>query len=373
MLALGGIENARVMLASNGEHPEGIGNSSGRVGWFLEHPHYYRSNAILWRHAPDLRFYERHPVDFVGDGVEPSVDVTGAIALSAEVRAAERLPSFTATIESAPMETFDTGNIAPASAAAPFGREASDTSLVALTYRCEQTVTEQSRITLNEKVDALGMPRVDLHWSIRAEDDAALRTSFGLMARELGRLGLGRLWAPQLEKDFVWRPQIGCHHLGTTRMSASSAAGVVDSNLRAHDVDNLYIAGSSVFPTGGDSNPTLTIVALGSSSGGALEGDALSGPRRIERRAFLRAALAFALATVPFGPAVTTSGCGERQPTSATSRRNAIVVAYFDDTMFVRAAAIGGAIPGARAARGVRGGRGGARRADRRAHRVERE
>jgi len=54
----------------------------------------------------------------------------------------------------------------------------------------------------------------------------------------------------------------GFHHLGTTRMAADPRAGVVDADCRVHGVANLYIAGSSVFPTGGCANPTLTIVAL---------------------------------------------------------------------------------------------------------------
>ena len=57
-------------------------------------------------------------------------------------------------------------------------------------------------------------------------------------------------------------PTGGWHHMGTTRMSASPAEGVVDANCRLHAVDNLYVAGSSTFATGGYVNPTLTIVAL---------------------------------------------------------------------------------------------------------------
>jgi choline dehydrogenase-like flavoprotein len=52
------------------------------------------------------------------------------------------------------------------------------------------------------------------------------------------------------------------HHLGTTRMSDSPENGVVDSNCKVYGISNLYIAGSSVFPTGGHANPTLTLIAL---------------------------------------------------------------------------------------------------------------
>jgi choline dehydrogenase-like flavoprotein len=52
------------------------------------------------------------------------------------------------------------------------------------------------------------------------------------------------------------------HHLGTTRMAADARRGVVDENCRLHETENLYVAGSSVFPSAGFANPTLTIVAL---------------------------------------------------------------------------------------------------------------
>ena len=61
-----------------------------------------------------------------------------------------------------------------------------------------------------------------------------------------------------------WPADIVCgpHHIGTTRMSDDPASGVVDRNCRSHLLRDLYIAGSSVFPTGGHAPPTLTIVAL---------------------------------------------------------------------------------------------------------------
>jgi choline dehydrogenase-like flavoprotein len=54
----------------------------------------------------------------------------------------------------------------------------------------------------------------------------------------------------------------GKHHIGTTRMHADPKQGVVDPDCRIHGLANLYVAGSSVFPTSGYANPTLTIVAL---------------------------------------------------------------------------------------------------------------
>ena len=73
----------------------------------------------------------------------------------------------------------------------------------------------------------------------------------GLRATGLGRL---ELWPAE--------PAGVGHHMGTTRMHADPARGVVDPDGRVHGVPNLYVAGSSVFPAAGLANPTLTIVAL---------------------------------------------------------------------------------------------------------------
>lgn len=62
-----------------------------------------------------------------------------------------------------------------------------------------------------------------------------------------------------------------CHHMGTTRMHESPRRGVVDQNCRVHGTENLYVAGSSVFPTGGEVNATLTLIALAARLGTTLQ------------------------------------------------------------------------------------------------------
>lgn len=272
VLALGGVENARMLLASNADQPEGVANGSGRVGEFSEHPHLYGSGAIAWTRQHDLGFYLRHRIDATISGRPGTVDLLGGIALSRDVRESEGLPNFMATLDPVPMDN-DTGALSPTHAAAVVGRKAGAPSAVRLTYRCEQTITPDSRIRLMQEVDALGIPRIDLHWAVRDEDRRARRRSFALMARELGRLGLGRLWDKELAGAETV-PAPGGHHLGTTRMSVDPAKGVVDANSRAHDVENLYITGGSVFPSGGDANPTLTIVALAHRLADHLRGEA---------------------------------------------------------------------------------------------------
>ncbi|MPY87347.1 MAG: FAD-binding protein [Luteitalea sp.] len=261
VLALGGLENARVLLASNAQQSEGIANGSGRVGYFLEHPHYYRCIALLTKPS-DLRFYRRNRVDIPVDGQSQLVDVYGGFGLSAAVRAGAGLPDFTATLEPAALEEADTGRLPAKTMQALTVSGAGRPELLRLSLQTEQTPTPESRMTLGNEVDALGMPRIDLHWTIRSDDNEALCRAAELLGVELGRAGLGRAWVPLQDQRFAWIRNAGCHHMGTTSMSADASLGVVNARCQAHDVENLYIAGSSVFVTGGACNPTLSIVAL---------------------------------------------------------------------------------------------------------------
>jgi choline dehydrogenase-like flavoprotein len=85
-----------------------------------------------------------------------------------------------------------------------------------------------------------------------------------IIGMELGRAGLGRLQIKIDDSDTTWPEDLvgASHHMGTTRMSENPKQGVVDKNCQVHGISNLFIAGSSVFPTAGSGTPTLMIVAL---------------------------------------------------------------------------------------------------------------
>jgi choline dehydrogenase-like flavoprotein len=107
------------------------------------------------------------------------------------------------------------------------------------------------------------MPRVGVHWKLGPRDRTRFRTGLDEMARELGLRGVG--WLRREPTNFGSADETyfyGAHHTGTTRMNDEPGLGVVGRNLRVHGVDNLFIAGSSVFPGCGFSNPTFTILAL---------------------------------------------------------------------------------------------------------------
>lgn len=131
---------------------------------------------------------------------------------------------------------------------------------------CEQIPNPESRIKLSHDRDAVGMNRVTLTWRLTLEDKRSLRRSHEILARELARSGLGRMkLAPELgTNDDSWPADLngGRHHMGATRMHTDPKRGVVDADGRVHGLANLFVAGSSVFPTSGSANPTLTIVAL---------------------------------------------------------------------------------------------------------------
>jgi choline dehydrogenase-like flavoprotein len=129
----------------------------------------------------------------------------------------------------------------------------------------EQRADPESRITLSDTSDALGVPIARVHWRIDNEARRSLIRLGHLLADEFPRAGLP---TPLLE-DWVaeQRPQDSVitdhgHTAGTTRMSNNQKLGVVDSNCQVHGVARLYVAGASVFPTSGHANPTLMIVSL---------------------------------------------------------------------------------------------------------------
>ena len=134
-------------------------------------------------------------------------------------------------------------------------------------YQAEHLPHRSSRVVLATDRDALGMPRLRTQVAFTEQDVRTVEKFHRVLAAQLSATGTGAFHAydPDLVsqiEDRLTHFNSMYHHLGTTRMSASPATGVVDRDCRVHGVDNLYVAGGSVFPTGGYANPTLTVVAL---------------------------------------------------------------------------------------------------------------
>jgi len=115
---------------------------------------------------------------------------------------------------------------------------------------------------LLEERDALGCRKTHLHWIWRERDFDSVRRAQHLVADGFRRAGLGEYRVLSENGRPVLEASGLHHHMGTTRMHADPKQGVVDAHQKVHGVSNLYVAGYSIFPTGGYINPTLTVLAL---------------------------------------------------------------------------------------------------------------
>jgi choline dehydrogenase-like flavoprotein len=158
-------------------------------------------------------------------------------------------------------DLYDIENISPQTK----GKEPGEVGGLIAMVNSEQLPNSESRVTLGEVKDALGTQTVNINWQLLPEDKRGMAEGHRLFGIELGRANLGRYqtFVP-LDKSDVWPDGMiaNGHCMGTTRMHADERLGVVDENCRVHGMSNLYVAGSSVFPTGGTFNPTFTIIAL---------------------------------------------------------------------------------------------------------------
>ncbi len=301
VLAAGGIENPRLLLLSDRCWPGGIGNRHGLVGrFFMEHP--YVNSGLLHASASDgLRFYAPHRLGG-GEGLV----VSGVFTLPESVVRRERLlnaaiflrpawradPLFRSEVVRGMERLADglrrgylpAGSISAlvAMAARPdllarviglrLGLGRRPKASAALRAFTEPVPDPSHRVTLTAERDPLGRRRVRVEWRPGALELQSLRRVHQLLDQALRRSGLGRLDLAMGEGDADWPESLtgACHHMGTTRMHSDPHQGVTGPDCRVHGMANLYVAGSSLFPTAGHANPTLTIVAMALRLGEAL-------------------------------------------------------------------------------------------------------
>ncbi len=298
VLACGGIEVPRLLLASRSRHPKGIGNEHDLVGrFFMDHPRAAYGRVRI-RGEVDLPLMRTYPLR---DG-----RVQLGLALPREMQEREKLLHHYLTFEEehssyaeAHYQTavelgkvlfrrghagsrFDFAHIRRAAKVENFVyllppkeilpyplwrayrllkdrlRPRRGERRYVVVYFCEQPPLSESRITLARERDALGMPKVLFDWRIPDSVHESLWRLQAHLEAALEKSGLGMLEPG----EGIPRYTDASHHLGTARMGASPRQGVVDPDLRVWSVSNLYIASSAVFPTGGHANPTLTILAL---------------------------------------------------------------------------------------------------------------
>jgi choline dehydrogenase-like flavoprotein len=292
VLATGAIENARLLLVSNDAQPAGLGNDNDLVGrHFMEHLG-VPSGLLVPAEDVTLDLYTQQSPLRGGDGAG-----TGYLTLTRDTLEREQLANVRAYIEPARELEALRGTSAgvesvfrlmqglrggsSAQHLSHIASEADDVTIYSyrrlfrpskldaywLYMHMEHAPSRASRVTLSADLDALGMPRVALDWRIGELERRTFERCARIMAEEIGRAGLGRVQLLTRDPDTGW-PTVyrglrgAWHQMGTTRMHRDPRFGVVDEHCRLHGIANLYVAGSSVFPTGGYTNPTLTIVAL---------------------------------------------------------------------------------------------------------------
>jgi len=128
----------------------------------------------------------------------------------------------------------------------------------------EQTPNYESRISLIDEKDALGVPRVRIDWRYLSQDVDSVRRTLRILGEEIKASGIGNFDFNEetFEQDLMRFGAYGGHHIGTARMGDDPATSVVNKDCRVHTVNNLYVASSAVFPTSSQANPTLTITAM---------------------------------------------------------------------------------------------------------------
>jgi choline dehydrogenase-like flavoprotein len=295
VLATGGIENARTLLNSRKNSEKGLANENGLVGrYFMDH--------LLIRSGKLLVNDEQINVDAY-DSNDPVKGMVGtmALTLSPERRERENLINLAAGLRvqyqgsvfnnqdiEAPglfalanvVNTLRSGRM-PDKLNSKICLMADDWDAISVSlYRravrpfvsprinffemdqdAEQFPNPDSRVYLSKKRDSFGLNQAVLDWSVTKQDVNRIREFHQTMGMEFGKLGMGRVKVELADGD-ASDISTAWHHMGTTRMSDSPKTGIVNADCRTHELANLFVAGSSVFVTGGAANPTLTIVAL---------------------------------------------------------------------------------------------------------------
>ena len=294
VICCGGIETARILLASNRIEPNGVGNHYDLVGrYFQEHIHLNYGNL----HAKNRPYLQDLFESFFVGGLKyaPLVTLTERAQVEKQLLSIHGIVVFEIPPDSgiAAMKQLFRTMVGRTFSNASEMRQligkslANPDELMRLAYRlhlkkraatpkqgpilfgaqCEMAPNPASRVMLSEARDHLGMPQVKLDWRLGELERRTLSEFVRCLAKEFERLGLGSFELEQIEfldDPLAWveKAHDSAHHMGTARMHENPQFGVVDSECQVHGVSNLYIGSSAVFPTSARSNPTLTILAL---------------------------------------------------------------------------------------------------------------
>lgn len=297
ILACGGIENARLLLNIEEKKSFDSFNNSKKVGsFFAEHPN--ATIGYISGKDADL-IYQDHSIKYINNGkeIKPGLSINEITqehdGLLNSIVSVWPVPEENSIITKAKLllQLFKkrdfgfkflitTFLILPRiSSLLPHVRHRLKGGEVTTPYRSnyyevrlmsETIPNEESKVFLAKDRDSIGLKKASLNWILSEKDkksfiNTAKKTQIYFESKGEIKFNLASWvenpssnWTDYINKDGHYG-----HHMGTTMMSDKSIDGVVDKNCKLHDIDNIYIAGSSVFPTYGFANPTLTIIALG--------------------------------------------------------------------------------------------------------------
>lgn len=318
VLAAGGIENARLLLASNDRHASGIGNGHDQVGRYLmDHlgaqvatvplAHTaqfsrkfgffgvtYRKRAHMFMHGLALSpqaqaqeelmnaaiyFLPQRAPDDPWDALkrllrrrspQPGQDllsVAGGAKLLAKGAGMKLLSSRFTPRPVKDLIVNSAIRLSPNLVVEEFVDAGIPHKLTGMTVEaiCEHAPNPDSRITLSARRDRFGIPLARADWRFGEGERRTLLRLAELTSSALASANLPvpepASWVGQGRTADSVIIDMG-HTLGTTRMSANEVSGVVDAVCKVFGTHNLYVAGGSVFPTSGHANPTLTMLAL---------------------------------------------------------------------------------------------------------------
>ncbi|MCK7615565.1 GMC oxidoreductase [Roseibium sediminicola] len=254
VLAAGGVGNAQILLSSSSESGQAVGNEEDQVGRYLmEHPHFYNCARIL---ASADHILPKLPEDFgiAIPAVAPDdalYDQLGSIDLSIELLDSD------VDLDD-PVERFLVGNFTTP----PIAYE--------LNVRSEMPPEAENRLKVAEGHDPAGLRRLRAICYIGTDTFRAVDSALEFLSDTLVEAGPSRL---AIRNEEIARNVTGGGHtMGTTRMGDSPRTSVVDRDCRVHGYGNLFVAGSSVFTSGGYANPTLTLMALAARLGDKISG-----------------------------------------------------------------------------------------------------
>lgn len=294
VICCGGIETARLLLASNRIEPYGVGNKTDLVGrYFQEHLHIRCGDLMATSRKHLQGLFE----SFYKNGLKyfPLVALSERVQIEQQVLKIHGAPSFddatlsgTAAVKSLYKtivgKTYqnskevrrlirnvltDSGELFNLAYRFYIQNRAGTPKIGPISFgaQCETAPNPNSRVMLADSLDQLGMRRVRLDWRLGDLERRTASEYIKTIGCEFVRLGLGSFDSKALadlhdQSKWVELTHDSAHHMGTTRMNEDPQLGVVDANCRVHGMANLYIGSSAVFPTSACSNPTLTILAL---------------------------------------------------------------------------------------------------------------